>query len=376
MISGWARIKSNLLSKTSTHAMANHNDERSAARAARRDASRFNPIHVKHRRTHNTALSEEAKQKIRRAISHAWADTTIDKYARSLDAFHAFCDFEGVTRAQRLPANEFLLCAFAASRLGEIAGGTAKNAISAVKAWHVLEDVDWEGGLRLRYTLRGVENLGPEKQDLRPPVTAAMVEILGEGLDLADPLDASVFSTACSALWGQIRLGEILSETQAKFKTGRIPLVSDFKPASTAAGSRILRLPWTKTKKRAGDNVMLCRQSGWSDPIAAAENHLQVNNLPSNAPLFAYRNARGAVTCLTKKRFLRRCNEVWKRHGFPTYTGHSFRIGGTTELLLAGVHPDVVQAMGRWQSEAFKKYWRRLDLLAPLHAEYVDSTNN
>ncbi|KAJ7164456.1 hypothetical protein C8R46DRAFT_1220959 [Mycena filopes] len=321
------------------HAMANHNDEHFAARAARRNASRFNPAQVKHRKHQNTVLSEDAKRKIRRAVSHAWADATVDKYARSLDAFHIFCDGEGVTPAQRLPANEFLLCAFAASRLGEIAGGTAKNALSAVKAWHVLEDVHWEGGLRLRYTLRGVENLGPGKLDLRPPVTADMVALLGEELNLADPFDAAVFSTACSAFWGQIRLGEILSETQAKFKTGRIPLVSDLKPASTAAGSRILRLPWTKTKKRAGDNVMLCRQSGKSDPIAAAENHLRVNNLPANAPLTAYRNAGGAVTCLTKKKFLRRCNEVWKRHGYPTYTGLSFRIGGTTELLLAGGPP-------------------------------------
>lgn len=38
------------------------------------------------------------------------------------------------------------------------------------------------------------------------------------------------------------------------------------------------------------------------------------------------------------------------------YAGHSFRRGGATALLLAGVPADVVQAHGRWSSEAFRLY--------------------
>ncbi|KAF8130911.1 hypothetical protein K438DRAFT_1643528, partial [Mycena galopus ATCC 62051] len=73
---------------------------------------------------------------------------------------------------------------------------------------------------------------------------------------------------------------------------------------------------------------------------------------------------------LTRRKFLQCCNAIWAAHNIPTITGHSFRTGGTTELLLAGVNPDVVQAMGRWLSDAFLVYWRHLDLLTPLHAEY------
>jgi hypothetical protein len=45
------------------------------------------------------------------------------------------------------------------------------------------------------------------------------------------------------------------------------------------------------------------------------------------------------------------CNEIWGAAGYPHTTGHSFRIGGTTELLLPGVTVDVVKAMGRWSSD-------------------------
>ncbi|KAJ3971831.1 hypothetical protein EV361DRAFT_909063 [Lentinula raphanica] len=41
--------------------------------------------------------------------------------------------------------------------------------------------------------------------------------------------------------------------------------------------------------------------------------------------------------------------------------GHSFRIGGAVELLLAGVPPHVVAAIGGWSSLAFLVYWRRIE---------------
>ncbi|TFK16523.1 hypothetical protein FA15DRAFT_607129, partial [Coprinopsis marcescibilis] len=76
---------------------------------------------------------------------------------------------------------------------------------------------------------------------------------------------------------------------------------------------------------------------------------------------------------LTKSRFLQRCNQIWSCASYPQVTGHSFRIGGTTELLLAGVPPDVVKAMGRWSSDAFLRYWRSLDGFAPSYTSNLHS---
>ncbi|KAF8130912.1 hypothetical protein K438DRAFT_1454456, partial [Mycena galopus ATCC 62051] len=207
-------------------------------------------------------LSEKSKQKIQHALENAWADSTIKKYAYGLDTFHKFCNNERVPHGQRLPACEELLCAFAASRAGEIAGGTVRGAIAAIKAWHIIEDARWQGGIRLRYTLKGVENLAPDesRRDQRPPVTKEMVDMLGRSLNLIDAADAAVYATACCVFWGQVRLGEILLETQGSYKIGRIPLVSDLSNPVTDAGTRILRLPFTKTKGARGDNSILCRQ--------------------------------------------------------------------------------------------------------------------
>lgn len=91
-----------------------------------------------------------------------------------------------------------------------------------------------------------------------------------------------------------------------------------------------------------------------------------------DAPLFSFHDG-NSWHCLTHCKFLARCNSVWSMLGLPPFTGHSFRIGGTTELLLSKVPPDVVKTLGCRSSDAFLQYWHSLELLAPLHAECLPS---
>ena len=69
---------------------------------------------------------------------------------------------------------------------------------------------------------------------------------------------------------------------------------------------------------------------------------------------------------MVKKVFLDFCDAIWKVAGLEHVLGHSFRIGGAVELLLAGVNPDVVAATGGWTSLAFLLYWRRMEEIIPL----------
>ncbi len=128
-------------------------------------------------------------------------------------------------------------------------------------------------------------------------------------------------------------------------------------------------LPWTKTKCH-GESIILVSQIESSNPLHLLWNHLLVNNLNSSLPLFAYETPHGSCA-LTKRKFLIRCNEIWSKLGYPHTTGHSFWIGGTTELLLSGVPPDIVKMMGCWSSDSFLRYWHSLDDLAPLYAKNV-----
>lgn len=73
------------------------------------------------------------------------------------------------------------------------------------------------------------------------------------------------------------------------------------------------------------------------------------------------------VLYLTKSCFLWCCNEIWHPLGYPHTTSYCFRIGSTTEHLIAGTPPDVIKATVHWSSNSFIQYWRSLNDIAPHH---------
>lgn len=315
--------------------------------------------------------SPRSKHHISRAIRNGWAQSTVKRYSGSIDQFIRFCDAEGVPDHLRFPADEFVLCAFAASSVGIHSRSTPRNRLAALKAWHIAHNMEWKGSSRLRYILNGVHNLAPRnsRRPPRPPINATMISQLLDHLDLTLPFDAAVAACATTAFWGQCRLGELLPSSASVSLLTLFPIRSGFKKSLRNPLSCVLHLPRTKTHHH-GQEVVLVDQHTKINPIATLMGHLRVNNIPDDAHLFSYMSPHG-VTPLTKSLFLRRCNEIWHLLGYPRTTGHCFRIGGTTELLVAGTPPDVVKVMGRWSSDSFLRYWRSLDDIAPQYIRHL-----
>ena len=318
-------------------------------------------------------LSPQSRSHVSRAIQNGWADSTIRRYSGAIRQYIRFCEVEGVPAHLRFPADEFVLCAFAASSAGRHARSTPRNRLSALKAWHIAHNMQWKGSSRLRYVLNGVHNLAPgsSRRPPRPPVNAKMISQLIQHLNLDSPLDVAVAACAATAFWGQCRLGELLPISAAAMSPSLLPIRSGFKRSIRNPESCILHLPRTKTHCH-GQNIVLVDQCASVDPISLLKRHLRVNNVPNAAHIFSYSTGAGH-TSLTKSTFLQRCNDIWQLLGYPHTTGHCFRIGGTTELLLAGTPPDVVKAMGRWSSDSFLRYWRSLEDLAPQYIRHLHS---
>jgi hypothetical protein len=200
-----------------------------------------------------------------------------------------------------------------------------------------------------------------------------MISILWNGLDHTDTLDSAVLACACVAFWGQCRLGKLLGTSSLDMDTSMRPAIHNLCPSTKNHRSWLVRLPRTKTSRR-GQDITLVRQAKDSDPLKALRIHLKLNNLPANSPLFAFKTTCGICT-LTQRVFLTRCNKLWTKANLPHTTGHSFHIGGTTALLVAGVSPDVVKVMGHWTLDAFHRYWQSLEDIVPLHVENLHTPN-
>ncbi|KZV79041.1 DNA breaking-rejoining enzyme, partial [Exidia glandulosa HHB12029] len=198
------------------------------------------------------------------------------------------------------------------------------------------------------------------RREERPPVTEAMLDEALKSLDPDRPFDVCVAAAMLTTFWCQLRLGEVLSMTR-HYDFDSLPAVKGLRLRADAGGTldrvtSALWLPRTKVD-RQGVWVWIARHH--NDPSYALQDHIRVNSLSEDDPLFAYRHDdSNELIALTKAAFLGRLNEIWAECGMQRITGHSFRIGGTTALLRAGVDPEVVKVAGRWRSDSFLKYWR------------------
>ena len=75
-----------------------------------------------------------------------------------------------------------------------------------------------------------------------------------------------------------------------------------------------------------------------------------------SGPLFQFQDG-----CpLSKEKLLFHLHETLRARGLDTVglTGHSFRVGATTAAACAGLEDSVIQALGRWRSDAYFRYIR------------------
>lgn len=129
----------------------------------------------------------------------------------------------------------------------------------------------------------------------------------------------------------------------------------------------VIHIPWTKTTHGSGADIIASMLDDPTNPVTALNHHLAANSsVPLSAPFFAFETLNGDWAPMTRPWFLARCNQIWRESSLLELTGHCFRIGGASELLLRGVPPDVVAMQGRWKSRAFLEYWRKIESILPL----------
>ncbi|KAG2096757.1 DNA breaking-rejoining enzyme [Suillus discolor] len=297
---------------------------------------------------------------------------TCENYGAGLLRFHQYCDSRNIPESLHMPAPNHLLALFIASWARKVASSMVQNWLAGIHFWHNIHGAPWHGWVLLRTATSGLAKVVPQtlKRPRRPPVTLEHMHALVRLLDLTNTFDASVLAVASMALWSCCRLGELLIDSTNSFNPSRhasrsAPLQHGCTP--TGIPLLILKIPWTKTSHGEGASIVASGVDDPSNPISAIIHHLLANALvPEAAPFFAFKTDHGSWAPMICPWFLNRCNEIWKSAGLPELTGHCFRTGGATELLLRGTPPDVVTMQGRWKSRAFLKYWRKIDSILPI----------
>ena len=157
-----------------------------------------------------------------------------------------------------------------------------------------------------------------------------------------------------------------ITYTRSYTDTFSFPRVT-FRTLRDGTRSACFRIPWTKTTREEGASIILTGRHDQLCPCDALANHLHINpDIPHSASLFAYQTTNDKWEHMTKHQFMSFCANIWSKASLAHVLGHSFRIGGAVELLLAGVSPEIVAATGGWTSLAFLLYWRRMEEILPM----------
>lgn len=312
-----------------------------------------------------------AASRLQTAMDEALAPSTMRNYNSSIGRFLAFTADLGYSKAQSLPCSGDLLCMFLCEGLGRYGSSAAKSYISAIRSWHVRNGFDWNPPLRISLIKKALDRLkaaSPIQKQPRLPITPRMIKILAESWSQGSNKQKCALACALSAWFGQMRLGEILPASANSCDRSRLPKCSNFQIRTNISDtSSTIALPWSKTQGWKGDTIHLTAQKHGVSPTLAIQAHISSSILPNSALICEYRSG-SHIRTLDKQEFMTMCNTIWSNNGFSKYTGHSFRIGGTTMLLRCGVEPEVVKKMGRWHSDAFQLYWRDLDDIFDGHA--------
>ena len=303
------------------------------------------------------------RKRIKDTMIHAWEEDTRVAYGTGLLMWHCFCDSRATPELERAPASQALLSVFVTHLATAYSSKTISNYLYGVRAWHVLNSIPWLPEKQEMDTmLRAADKLTPlsSKRKMRLPYTPDFIAALKQQMNPNIPLDAAVFACLTTCFYASARLGEFTARTLQSFSPTTHVTTQNLSYDQDRNGHKVtvLHLPKTKMASSEGEDIYWASQEGDTDPTAALQNHLRVNQPSEGSHLFAYQ-VKHVRRPLTKTKFLERVGKAARAAGREPLQGHGIRIGSTLEYLLRGVPFDVMKAKGRWAGDSFLLYLQK-----------------
>jgi hypothetical protein len=287
-----------------------------------------------------------------RVLANSLAPTTLKTYRAGFNQYLQFC--RGL-RLAPFPVREQVLENFCVSMAQRVGYLTLKVYCCAIQAFSRLRGFPEciKDMVRLPYVLRGIRRLqGATHTRLpRSPVTLLQLhQMLSHLATLPDHFTQYMLSAAVLlAFFGLLRVSEYTSPASSAFD-GAVQLTPSDVVIFWQRRLMLVRLKVSKTDPfGAGVVVRVAATGNRLCPLMAMLRYLAVRGV-GLGPLFFFPDG-SFLTRAHVMELLRSC--------FPLrrdVTTHSFRRGGASALASWGVPPHVIQILGRWRSDAYRRY--------------------
>lgn len=299
-----------------------------------------------------------------------WKPTTLESYNSAVRRFINFYEAHHNTRFT-LPATDEDIYSFclAVGRTKEfsienrVTAKTLAKYLYALQAWHLFHQKPYPSAsqnvvtVMLRASACADATVPPRPR--KPAVLLHHLLALYNALNNDDPRDRAVLDCAICAFWGMARLAELtyyqpVGETDHQNSV----LGGDVFQQVGDLSHVYLMVRGAKTAQPGvPQHILLNYLPNKLCPVRAIRRRLEGVAGPTDS-LFGYTNPDGVRRNLTRSFVVSRCQQVWRRHGWNSITGHSFRVGGASLRAALGVDHQDIKRLGRWTSDCYTLYIR------------------
>ena len=303
-------------------------------------------------RTSITGLQQIAEDLIAAGISCS----TTRAYKGVWERLIQFCSVINQPQWAKIPVSPSTVLLFLANEFAcGSAGSTLASYSSALAYIHKMKQLpDPTQTFAVRKLITGAQKRAP-RTDLRLPITSAILTQLVGSVTRTSPSLFTATLLACAfsmAFHGFFRIGELVPHS-----TKDILLVVQYSDLTVSKDQVRVRLRHSKNGLPGQSQIITLKQSN-SQEICPVRHILQfLEQRGSQAgPFLSYPSG----TAITRQWFSQQLNSSLRfiRLDPNRFKGHSFRIGAASEAAAAGCSDAQIRHMGRWRSDAFKRYIR------------------
>jgi len=292
-------------------------------------------------------------------LAASLAPATARQYKRGWSQFTSFAQLHHLCEMPAAPATVALYIAHLVSPPTLAAPATVASTISALAYMHKIRGFeDPASSFFLRKIMRGVTNSRPSS-DRRIPITLALLEDLLQAIPrvLQSPFQQALYASLFATMFGAfLRISEVTASPHNV-------LLHQF---ALSAGS--VDITFLSFKHHKGHPITISLPATHTATACPVKLITQYFLLRGNepGPAFCLENGRALEPSL----FRNTLTAVSRAAGLNSLhlTSHSFRIGAATFAASRGYSSQQIQAMGRWKSDAFKRYIRIPSISMPMQS--------
>ena len=283
----------------------------------------------------------------------AVAHSTRKNYMSALRAYTQFCRYHS---KPSFPANEDTLMLFATHVASYSSHSNVKMHMAAIKHFSIIRGykTPFNSFSRLYLLTKGIRRKqgSSRSKPKRLPITPTLLNTIAMNLFNSSRLyedKVMLWAALMLAFFGFLRVSEYTSSHKTKFDPDTTLLVRDINLAPDHA--RVFIKASKTDPFREGVCIRVAANGTRLCPVIALRNFLKIH--PSgHGPLFVFRSGK----FLSRKDL----NDllVSTTNGLANVSSHSLRIGAASTAAAMGCPKWLIQAMGRWTSDCFRRYIR------------------